>query len=128
MGSGAALRSRDPSVAMLPQDDNREWHLWIDDSPRPGWANMAIDQVLLQRAQHQGESWLRLYQWAPHCLSFGRHEPASRRYDPERIQELGIDTVRRPTGGRAVWHARELTYAVVAPSVLPGRPGLRCSR
>jgi lipoate-protein ligase A len=78
---------------------------------------MAIDQALLQRAEHQGESWLRLYQWAPHCLSFGRHEPAIRRYDRERITELGLDTVRRPTGGRAVWHAQELTYAVAAPSV-----------
>jgi lipoate-protein ligase A len=81
---------------------------------------MAIDQVLLERAERQGESWLRLYQWAPHCLSFGRHEPATRRYDPERITELGLDTVRRPTGGRAVWHAEELTYAVAAPSVYFG--------
>jgi lipoate-protein ligase A len=77
---------------------------------------MAIDQALLERAQYQGESWLRLYQWAPYCLSFGRHEPATRRYDSERISELGLDTVRRPTGGRAVWHAEELTYAVVAPA------------
>jgi len=61
-----------------------------------------------------------LYRWSPHCLSFGRHEPATRRYDRARIAELGIDTVRRPTGGRAVWHARELTYAVVAPIDLFG--------
>jgi lipoate-protein ligase A len=88
--------------------------------PRPGWANMAIDHALLERAEEQGESWLRLYQWAPHCLSFGRHEPATRRYDSQRITELGLDTVRRPTGGRAVWHARELTYAVGAPSVCFG--------
>ena len=90
--------------------------LWLDETPRPGWANMAIDQALLERAKHQGESWLRLYQWAPHCLSFGRHEPATRRYDRRRIMELGLDTVRRPSGGRAVWHADELTYAVAVPS------------
>ena len=76
---------------------------------------MAIDQTLLDRAEQQGESWLRLYQWQPHCLSFGRHEPALRRYDAGRIRQLGLDTVRRPTGGRAVWHCRELTYAVTAP-------------
>jgi lipoyl(octanoyl) transferase len=115
MGSGAALPSRDPSVVMLPQDDNREWHLWVDETPRPGWANMALDQTLLDRAEQLGESWLRLYTWQPHCLSFGRHEPATRRYDAERIAAMGIDTVRRPTGGRAVWHSRELTYAVAAP-------------
>ena len=94
----------------------RLWQLWIDETPRPGWANMAIDQALLERAEQSGESWLRLYQWTPHCLSFGRHEPATRRYDAGRIAALGLDTVRRPTGGRAVWHARELTYAVAAPS------------
>jgi len=76
---------------------------------------MAIDSVLLDRAEHRREGWLRLYSWAPHCLSFGRHEPAARRYDAARIAALGLDVVRRPTGGRAVWHAGELTYAVAAP-------------
>jgi lipoyl(octanoyl) transferase len=92
-----------------------EWSLWIDDTPRPGWANMAIDQAVLERSEQTGESWLRLYTWQPHCLSFGRHEPAARRYDAGLIAARGIDTVRRPTGGRAVWHSRELTYAVAAP-------------
>ena len=84
--------------------------------PRPGWTNMAIDQTLLERAERLGERWLRLYRWSPSCLSFGRHEPATRRYDAARIAALGIDTVRRPTGGRAVWHSQELTYAVAAPA------------
>ena len=90
------------------------WHLWIDEH-RPGWANMSLDMALLDRAERDGECWLRLYQWEPYCLSFGRHEPAARAYDTNRIRALGLDTVRRPTGGRAVWHARELTYAVAAP-------------
>lgn len=90
--------------------------LWADLTPRPGWANMAIDGALLARAARDGERWLRLYAWDPPCLSFGRHEPAARRYRPDRIRELGLATVRRPTGGRAVWHGRELTYAVAAPT------------
>jgi lipoate-protein ligase A len=94
---------------------NRIWHLWIDEQPRPGWANMSLDMALLDLAERDGESWLRLYQWEPYCVSFGRHEPAARAYDVERIHALGLDTVRRPTGGRAVWHAREVTYAVAAP-------------
>ncbi|HEU4698812.1 MAG TPA: hypothetical protein VFS40_06520 [Gemmatimonadales bacterium] len=77
---------------------------------------MAADHALLERAARRGERWLRLYRWEPPCLSFGRHEPAARRYDRARIAALGLDTVRRPTGGRAVWHARELTYAVAAPA------------
>jgi lipoate-protein ligase A len=92
----------------------------MDEEPRPGWATMAIDTALLERADRRGEAWLRLYQWKPYCLSFGRHEPATRRYDVERIEALCLDTVRRPTGGRAVWHARELTYAVAAPWVCFG--------
>jgi lipoyl(octanoyl) transferase len=108
---GEILRcAQDDSVARLPR-----WHLWLDETPRPGWANMAIDHALLERTEHHGESWLRLYRWDPPCLSFGRHEPATRRYDADRIEELGLDTVRRPTGGRAVWHSRELTYAVTSP-------------
>jgi lipoate-protein ligase A len=82
---------------------------------------MAIDTALLERAE-AGERWLRLYAWEP-CLSFGRHEPAERRYDAEEILARGLVAVRRPTGGRAVWHEAELTYAVAAPSELAG--GLR---
>jgi lipoate-protein ligase A len=92
------------------------WTLWLDLEGRPGFRNMAIDQTLLGRAAERGERWLRLYRWAPHCLSFGRHEPAARRYDRSRAEAMGLDTVRRPTGGRAVWHGDELTYAVALPA------------
>jgi lipoate-protein ligase A len=83
---------------------------------------MAIDQALLDLAVGQGLAFLRLYRWEPFCLSFGRHEPARRRYGRERVDALGVDTVRRPTGGRAVWHARELTYAVAAPDSFGSLP------
>jgi lipoate-protein ligase A len=91
------------------------WALWQDLSPRDGANNMAIDLALLERAARDGKCWFRLYTWRPHCLSFGRHEPALRRYDRAKIERAGLAVVRRPTGGRAVWHARELTYAVAAP-------------
>ena len=100
----------------------RHWSLWFDLAGRPGPENMAIDQAMLERAA-AGERWLRLYRWAPHCLSFGRHEPALRRYDRPKITDLGLDVVRRPTGGRAVWHAEELTYALAVPGDALG--GLR---
>ncbi len=76
---------------------------------------MAIDMDLLGAAARSGSGFLRLYRFDPPCLSFGRHEPARQRYDQEAITQLGIDVVRRPTGGRAVWHEHELTYAVAAP-------------
>ena len=40
---------------------------------------------------------------------------ANKAYDASAITHLGIDVVRRPTGGRAVWHEHEVTYAVAAP-------------
>ena len=101
---------RAPTTAGLLQP----YRVWSDPLPRPGWLNMAIDSTLLERAE-AGERWLRLYAWEP-TLSFGRHEPAARRYDAGCIETMGLAVVRRPTGGRAVWHAGELTYAVAAPA------------
>ena len=59
---------------------------------------------------------LRLYGWEPGCLSFGRNQTALGRYDGARAADRGIDVVRRPTGGRSVFHYRELTYCVTAPA------------
>ena len=96
------------------------WTLVQEEQARPGWHNMAVDMALLELSTRYSEGFLRLYRWAPHCLSFGRHEPARKRYDKDAIEALGLDVVRRPTGGRAVWHARELTYTVTAPSAAFG--------
>ncbi len=95
------------------------WQLVVDTDARAGADNMALDWTLLRAAQ-DGIASLRLYRWSPPCLSFGRNEPATSRYDRDRIAALGLDTVRRPTGGRAVWHEHEVTYAVSAPSALFG--------
>jgi lipoate-protein ligase A len=69
----------------------------------------------LSDAASSGRAFLRLYRWSPPCLSFGRNEPALTRYDRGEIERRGWDVVRRPTGGRAVWHDDEVTYAVTAP-------------
>jgi lipoate-protein ligase A len=76
---------------------------------------MALDQALLEEADRSGAAFLRLYRWDPPCLSFGRNEPAAARYDREALERRGLAVVRRPTGGRAVWHEHEVTYAVAAP-------------
>jgi lipoate-protein ligase A len=110
------LTARDSSSDLVAGSPaSLTWHRWLDETPRPGWSNMAFDSALLDLAE-AGGAWLRIYQWDPWCLSFGRNEPATTRYDRSTIAARGIDTVRRPTGGRAVWHARELTYAVAAPA------------
>ncbi len=70
-----------------------------------------------------GEAVLRIYRWSRPTVSFGRNEPARDRYDPVAGRNAHIEFVRRPTGGRAVLHDRELTYAAVLP--LTRRLGLR---
>jgi len=82
---------------------------------------MAFDQALLDDVERRGDvAYLRLYRWNPPCLSFGRNEPALTRYDRDEIERLELDVVRRPTGGRAVWHDDEVTYAVAAPAAALG--------
>jgi lipoate-protein ligase A len=95
------------------------WSLIVEPEGRPGHEQMATDDALLRNAR-EGVGYLRLYAWQPPCLSFGRNEPAARRYDRRRIAALGLDAVRRPTGGRAVWHDAEVTYAVAGPATLFG--------
>jgi lipoate-protein ligase A len=91
------------------------WQVLLDADGRTGADNMARDDALLREAERTGHAFLRLYRWSPPCLSFGRNEPAATRYDRAAVERLGLDVVRRPTGGRAVWHDDEVTYAVAAP-------------
>lgn len=80
---------------------------------------MAVDEALA-RCRRPGEATLRIYRWIRPTLSLGRNQPARGRYDPHALRSLGVDAVRRPTGGREVLHDRELTYAVVVPVAGPG--------
>lgn len=86
------------------------------DEALPGVRNMAVDEALMRSAADAGRVTLRLYRWEPGCVSFGRNQEARDAYDPAASAERGIDVVRRPTGGRAVYHHRELTYSVTAPT------------
>jgi lipoyl(octanoyl) transferase len=94
----------------------------IDTPPAPGAWNMGVDRALVESVRAGGAPTLRFYRWQPRCLSLGRHQPARGCYDLARIAERGIDVVRRPTGGRAVMHHRELTYSAVVPVGLLGSP------
>jgi lipoate-protein ligase A len=94
--------------------DPTPWRL-IVDGDLPGANNMARDMAMLEAvAKGQSPSSLRLYGWDPPCLTVGRHQGVeAANLDFCRLE--GIDVVRRPTGGRALLHHLELTYAVVAP-------------
>lgn len=97
------------------------WRL-IRTSPSSGAWNMALDEALLHGMQTPGaQPVLRLYAWNPPCLSLGYAQNASDA-DQSRLAANGWELVRRPTGGRAILHTDELTYAVIAP---PDEPRLR---
>jgi len=78
-------------------------------------ANMDIDHNRALALQSRtAKPMLRFYSWKPHAVSLGAHQRESD-IDPDACERLGIDIVRRPTGGRAIVHADELTYSVVLP-------------
>ena len=83
---------------------------------------MAVDEALLASVRSGAPPVLRFYRWEPACLSLGRNQPARGRYDLGAIRARGLDVVRRPTGGRAVLHDRELTYSVVVRDGVLGSP------
>ncbi|MEO7368865.1 MAG: hypothetical protein ABIZ36_12975 [Gemmatimonadaceae bacterium] len=91
-----------------------KWRLMLAE-PRSGAENMARDTGLLDRARETGETVFSVYSWERATLSFGRNQTASGKYDLESLSSRGMDVVRRPTGGRALLHHREVTYSVTAP-------------
>jgi len=90
------------------------WRL-LTTNPDTGAENMALDEALMDRARETGEWVLRVYGWSRPTISLGRNQSARGRYDLDEIARRGLDIVRRPTGGRAILHHREITYSVTAP-------------
>jgi lipoate-protein ligase A len=87
----------------------------LDSGAADGATNMATDVALMAHARTTGEATLRIYAWSRPTLSFGRNERTRGRFDAARLRAAGVDVVRRPTGGRALLHHREVTYSVTAP-------------
>jgi len=92
-------------------------HTWrlLRHAPAPGAWNMSVDEAVLESVvAGKSPPTLRLYAWAPACLSLGLAQPVSD-VDVAALAERAWTCVRRPTGGRAILHIDELTYAVIAP-------------
>jgi len=93
------------------------WRL-LETGARPASWNMACDAALLAAAGAGSRPTVRFFAWDPAAVSLGHHQPAPAAAELSRLRSLGLDWVRRPTGGRAVFHGgrdEELTYSVVAP-------------
>lgn len=69
----------------------------------------------MDRAAASGEWICRIYAWNEPTVSFGRNQAAARHYDRATLEAQRLAVVRRPTGGRAILHHREITYSVAAP-------------
>jgi lipoate---protein ligase len=73
--------------------------------------NMAIDEALIENI---GEvPVLRIYGWRPAAVSIGYFQSIKDEVDLEKCSEIGVDVVRRLTGGGAVLHEFELTYSFI---------------
>lgn len=97
----------------------RRWRLLVDE-PGDGPTNMAVDEALALACER---GWspptLRVYRWAVPTVSLGYSQPLQGEVNLAACHERGIPVVRRPTGGRALLHHRELTYSLAIP-IHPG--------
>lgn len=85
---------------------------YINTDANDGKYNMDFDINLAENCK-PGEFYFRLYKWNPYCISLG----VNQNFDYININKAvddEIDIVKRPTGGRAILHAEELTYSVVS--------------
>ncbi|MFD0678207.1 MULTISPECIES: lipoate--protein ligase family protein [unclassified Paenibacillus] len=85
--------------------------------------NMAVDEAILT-AHSEGKvpPTVRFYGWNPATLSIGYFQKAVEEIDFDQIKQEGLGFVRRPTGGRAVLHDKELTYSIIVEESYPGIP------
>jgi len=88
------------------------WHL-IDSGFGTGSFNMDFDLGLVQKVS-PNDAYFRLYRWQPYCISLGANQNFSD-INLDKAKADNIDVVKRPTGGRAILHAEEITYSVVLP-------------
>lgn len=116
--AAAKRQSRPPAISALADDAAevmpRHW-TFLRSPAADGLTNMAIDAALLDLAGETACAVWRCYGWTMPTISFGRNERTHGRFSPERLRDAGLHAVRRPTGGRALLHAREVTYSVAMP-------------
>jgi lipoate-protein ligase A len=89
----------------------QQWRL-IKSGFATGATNMAVDEAVAAAvAAGEQPPTLRFYGWEPPAVSLGYHQQLDEGIDRAAVAERGYDIVRRPTGGRAILHADELTYS-----------------
>jgi len=98
----------------MNENSNNAWRIIISGKMSPA-ENMALDKAILKGvAQGISPNTIRIYDWNPPTVSVGYHQKINEQIDLNKVRDNGFGIVRRPTGGRAVLHFDEVTYAVVA--------------
>lgn len=99
-----------------------KWRL-INSGLHPAAMNMAIDEaIMLAHSKGEVPPTLRFYGWQPAAVSLGYFQQERAAIDEQECSRLGVDIVRRLTGGRAVLHDEELTYSIVVQENNPSIP------
>src|SRR5205085_1285928 len=91
-----------------------ELYRFIDTQVQDAAMNMAIDEAVhTHHLRGDVPPTLRVFRWEQPSISLGRFQSVEREIESERCRQLGVALVRRPTGGRAVYHRDEFTYSIV---------------
>ena len=92
------------------------WRL-IDTGFSNAYLNMAIDEVLMLSCKNGLAKYpvMRFYQWKPSGLSLGYAQKFGEGFNIKNCKAMGVDVVRRITGGQTVLHDGDLTYSVAVP-------------
>jgi len=85
-------------------------------SENDGFLNMAIDEALINLvSDEKSQATIRFYGWKPNCVSIGFFQSINDEVNLDMAKKLGVDIVRRYTGGGAVFHHDEITYSIILP-------------
>jgi lipoate-protein ligase A len=91
-----------------------DWRL-IDTGIKDIYANMSVDEALIQSIKKNDMPILRFFDWHSPCISIGFSQRVRDVLNIRLCENEGIRFVRRPTGGGIVFHGFDLTYSVILP-------------
>lgn len=101
---------------------SEQWRL-LQTGFNSAFFNMALDKaILMLNSENRIPPTVRFYGWSPPAISFGYFQNPNEEIDINKCNQLGVDYVRRITGGGAVFHENELTYSIVIPESHPEIP------
>ncbi|MGV8058314.1 MAG: biotin/lipoate A/B protein ligase family protein [Smithellaceae bacterium] len=88
---------------------------FLDFQRYNAFENMAIDEAIFRETiKNKKPPTIRFYGWRPAAVSIGYFQDIAEEVNIEKCRADGVDVVRRPSGGKAVFHCDEVTYSVMA--------------